>query len=288
ADIFLGPIDNPVVFLSNAELDSYTPYSLSENIFCQGANFADINNDGDLDIFVCDDIGLSTPYENDGQGNFTYNLDLIAAYSNGPSDNSGNYASLWTDYDNDGDLDMYLSRCRQGATNPDDPRRINQLFQNDGSNNFTDVAEAAGLLPYGQSWSTDFADYDNDGDLDCIIINHDIPTMIFEQTSPGIFTDRSQQTGMNQINYTAGIQVVSEDFDNDGFQDILLTSGTGDVYAKNNGNFSFTYHEGPLPSGVEGEVHTAACGDLNNDGLLDLFVGRGTGYNTSNPERPDQ
>ena len=285
-DILIGPYSRPEILVSDGTIGGYVKTALSNFIFSQGANFVDIDTDGDLDIFVCDDNDLSTPYANDGNGNFTYDLSLIAAYSNGSSDNSGNYASIWTDYDNDGDLDMYLSRCRGGVSYPMDPRRINQLFQNDGDNNFTDVAEAAGLMPLAQSWSTDFGDLDNDGDLDCVILNHDQTSRIYEQTSPGVFTDRTISTDLAINPFTPGIQVIIEDFDNDGLQDIVLSGVNGDLFMQNTGNFTFSFHHNLIANGPE-PVHTAAVGDLNDDGLLDLIAGRGFGYNSNSTEHPD-
>ena len=107
----------------------------------------DVNNDGWLDIFGCDDVHISDIWGNDGTGSFTDNdgwIDLATAV---PSDNSGNYGSVFTDYDCDGDLDLYIAKCRQGVNDPNDPRRINVMYQNDGNNNFTEVADAIGLVP---------------------------------------------------------------------------------------------------------------------------------------------
>ncbi|MEZ5022758.1 MAG: VCBS repeat-containing protein [Chitinophagales bacterium] len=83
-------------------------------------------------------------------------------------------------YDSDGDIDMYLSKCRLGVDDTLDGRRVNQLWENDGNNNYTDVAVAKGIVPYGQSWSTDFADIDNDGDWDAFVINHDKISTFYE------------------------------------------------------------------------------------------------------------
>ncbi len=82
----------------------------SPDVFTQCANFADIDNNSTLDLFICHDDGISAPMNNDGAGNFTYDLGLINAASTVPSDNSGNYGSVWTDYDSDGDLDLYIAK----------------------------------------------------------------------------------------------------------------------------------------------------------------------------------
>lgn len=268
--------------------DDGTSFSLElldgPNIFVQNTNFADINNDGAIDFFACHDDGVSSPYANDGSGNLTYDLNLINAVSAGDSDNSGNYGSIWTDYDNDGDLDLFISKCRlQAAGNPDDPRRLNVLYQNDGSNNFTEVAEEAGLRPKRQTWSTNFEDIDNDGDFDAVMVNHDLPSQIYENNGDGTFTDISSSSGVSGIlaSMGLGIQVMMEDFNNDTFIDIILTStNQNHQLLLNNGDNTFSAASNPFPSSND-EIQSAAVGDLNNDGFIDVIAGYATGFNNS-------
>lgn len=292
-DVVMGGAYNGVkVFKANGTGSSYTSTTLSGNIFLQNVNFADIDNNGTIDIFACHDEGTSIAYNNDGSGNFTAdNAGLIDAVSTVASDNSGNYGSIWTDYDNDGDQDLYISKCRLGVSNPDDGRRINLLFQNDGSGNYTDVGVAAGLVPYGQSWASGFEDIDNDGDLDCVVINHDINSVIYENNGDGTFTDITATTGISSILSamgSGGIQVIMEDFDNDTFIDLFITARSG-VHRmfKNNGDKTFTEMPSPftLPSGPS-YIQSAAVGDLNNDGFIDVVAGFANGYNgpSNNPD----
>ena len=153
-DVIAGGNHNDLKLVSASnDGSSYSSTILDDpQIFLQNINFADIDNDGAIDIFACHDVGLSAPFKNDGSGNFTHDLSLINPVSTIPSDNSGNYGSIWTDYDQDGDLDLYISKCRQGVSDPMDGRRVNLMFENDGSNNFIDVAESIGLRPLAQSW----------------------------------------------------------------------------------------------------------------------------------------
>ncbi|MFT6415786.1 MAG: hypothetical protein ACJARZ_001125 [Dokdonia sp.] len=259
-------------------------------IFLQNANFADINNDGSIDFFGCHDDGLSNPYENNGSGTLFYNLDLIDTSSTVASDNSGNYGSIWIDYDNDGDQDFYISKCRQGIDDPMDGRRLNLLFQNDGNNNFTDVAEAAGLRPMTQSWSTNFGDIDNDGDLDAVMINHFTTNQIFENNGDGTFTDITAVSGITSelLEVITGIQVLLEDFDNDGFIDIFLTAATGDHRMfLNDGDKTFTTVSNPFTSDGH-RVQSAAAGDLNNDGFIDFIAGYADSFNVPSTTNSDQ
>lgn len=283
-DIIGGGNYNAIkLFLANVDGTSYTVTNLGgPNIFVQNTNFADIDNDGDIDFFSCHDDGISSAYKNDGTGNFTYDLTLINAVSTVSSDNSGNYGSIWTDYDNDGDLDMYLSKCRLGVSDVNDGRRLNLLFQNDGSGNFTDVAGAAGLLPLSQTWATCFEDIDNDGDLDAFMINHDKDSQIYINNGDGTFTDITASSGIVTELQDAefGIQVIMEDFDNDTFVDILMTStfSSGNHYLfMNDGDNTFTPLASPFGSEI---IQSAASGDLNNDGFIDILAGYADSFNT--------
>ena len=287
-----GSYNNLKLITASNDGTTFSSTNLSgPSIFVQNLNFADIDNNGTIDIFACHDDGVSSAYSNDGSGAMTYDLGLINAVSTVPSDNSGNYGTIWVDYDNDGDQDLYISKCRLGVNDANDGRRLNLLFQNDGSGNYTDVGVAAGLVPRGQSWSANFEDIDNDGDFDCFLINHDITSMIYENNGNGTFTDITSTSGISSTLSamgSGGIQVVMEDFDNDTFVDIFVTARSGSHHLfKNNGDKSFTEMTSPftLPSGPA-RIQSAAVGDLNNDGFLDVVAGFATGYNSpsNNPD----
>lgn len=289
-DVFTGGAYNGLKLITaNGDGTSFSSATLSgTNIFVQNLNFADIDNDGMIDIFACHDDGISSPYKNTNNGTMTFDLSLINTASTIASDNSGNYGSIWADYDNDGDMDLYLSKCRLGVSDPLDGRRVNLLFQNDGNGNYTDVAEASGLRPLAQSWAANFEDIDNDGDLDCFIINHDITSQLYENNGNGTFTDITATSGITTelTNLGIGIQVVMEDFDNDTFIDILATTRSGNHYLfKNNGNKTFAPMSSPFPTGGL-QIQSAASGDLNNDGFIDVVAGFATGFNSpsSNPD----
>lgn len=284
-DMFTGGGYNGLKLLKADDLGfSYNLSTISIlPIFLQTANFADIDNDGHSDIFACNDVGLSHPYRNDGSGNYSYDLGLINAVSTVPSDNSGNYGSVWTDYDSDGDLDLYISKCRQGVSDPNDGRRLNLLFQNDGNGNFTDVAEAAGLLPHGQSWAADFADIDNDGDMDCLVLNHDIASNLYINDGNNQFTDIMATSGMANALPGAGggIQVKFVDFDNDTYVDVLIsTLGNYHALFQNNGDQTFSFVNNWIPT--NDRIHSFTTGDLNDDGFIDFIAGFGHSYNTPN------
>ncbi len=249
-------------------------------IFSQAANFADINNDGAVDMFVCHDDNTSRIWQNMGDGTYEMGDDLIdlAIYSG--NDNSGNYGSVWTDFDNDGDLDLYIAKCRQGVNSSTDPRRINQLWVNDGANNYSEAAEDYGLKIGAQSWTADFGDYDNDGDFDCFITNHDAISQVLENDGMGHFTDVTASSGVNVGGLP--IQGMFHDFDNDGYLDIAVV-GTEEYMYKGNGDGTFELLAGAFPS--TSDMESYAIGDLNNDGFLDILGGYAQVFN--NPTNID-
>lgn len=246
--------------------------------FVQCVNMADINHDGWLDAFVCHDDGAPRVFLNtgDGQGTLTYSSNAISFVTEPPSDNSGNYGSVWSDVNNDGDLDLYIAKCRQGVTDPNDGRRINQLFLNNGDGTYTqDLNNASGLRIGAQSWTADFGDIDNDGDFDCFVTNHDQTSQLLENDGAGHFTDITASSGL--FNAIAGlpIQGVFRDFDNDGYVDILV-AGTQHYLFRNNGNKTFS----ELSVLGTNQMESFALGDLNHDGFQDIYAGYAEIYTT--------
>ena len=275
-DVITGGSYNDVK-LVKANFDG-TVYEMSDlpgsSIFVQGSNFADINNDGMIDYFACHDNAESRIWGNDGMGNLVQQDGWINMSTNPISDNSGNYGSIWTDFDNDGDLDLYIAKCRQGVTDVTDPRRINQLFVNDGSGNYTEMAEEYGLKIGWQSWTADFQDVNNDGFMDCFVTNHDYISQLLINDGTGHYIDVTATSGIN-VNGTP-VQGVMRDFDNDGFVDILVAGQTQHLF-HNNGDTTFTEVAGVFDIN---EMESFAIGDLNNDGFVDIYGGYANIYST--------
>ncbi len=292
-DIFAGGAYNGMKLLrANDTGDDFTISTLAApDTFVQCVNFADIDNDGSLDLFVCHDDGLSVPLNNDGAGNFTYDTGLINPVTTVPSDNSGNYGTVWTDYDNDGDLDLYIAKCRLAVNNPNDGRRLNLLFENDGNGNYTDVALERGLRPGAQSWVMDFGDIDNDGDMDGFLVTHDVLSQLYENPGDGsAFVDITAASGMTAdlVAIDLGIQAHFEDFDNDTFLDLLVTGRQGEHRLFfNNGDHTFTADLDAFPTGGLG-IQSAVVGDLDSDGFRDVLAGFATGYNSPSLGNPDR
>jgi len=255
-DLLFGDGDAVSFVRANANGTAYAEYVMPGFIFSQRSTMSDINNDGHLDAFVCHDVDQSHPYRNNGAGIMVLDQSLIVT-----ADRPGNYASIWTDYDNDGDNDLYITKCKGGAL-PGDIDRTNLLYRNNGDGTYTEAGQQAGLNDNAQSWATVFEDFDNDGDFDAFIVNHDFQNRFFRNNGDGTFTDIILTTGINP-NDLGAWENASGDFNNDGWVDILSQMQTR-LYL-NNGDLTFTGQFLPVNGG--------GIGDLNNDGFLDVVVG---------------
>lgn len=248
--------------------------NFNRNIFSQRTNFSDINNDGNLDLFACHDVDQSHVYRNDGEGNLIFDIPMFPTLDVG-----GNYSTVWVDYDNDGDLDMYEAKCRGGAP-IGDLQRINLLYTNNGDGTYTENAAAAGVADGLQSWSSAWADYDNDGYMDFVLSNitsNDNPSndknRFYHNNGDGTFTDIYETTGIESN--VGSWEVQCADFNNDGFVDFLWQNNK--QLWINNGDLTFTGYNLPFSEG--------AIGDYNNDGFLDVQIGSKVWYNSGNPNK---
>jgi hypothetical protein len=203
-------------------------------------------------------------------------------YSDYPStDHSGNYGTVFCDFDHDGDLDLTIAKCRQFVSDPNDPRRINQIWMNNGDGTWSEVAEERGLVLNEQSWTVDYADYDNDGDFDCYLTNHSTTMKLLQNDGSGYFTDVTDEAGLGASGFV--LQAKMTDFDNDGFVDVLISGGFHS-YFHNNGDGTFT----EVNAFVAGDtMHSFAVGDVNRDGFADLYASYGNGYNSPDNNNDD-
>jgi hypothetical protein len=276
-DLLYGDSNGLTFMRSNGLGTGYIEDTPGGDIFCQRTNFVDLNNDGNLDAFSCHDVDPNVYYLNNGaqSGNWTYYQSgtTPGAYSLGILPQGGNYASLWTDYDNDGDVDMFISKCSGPPC---------ELHRNDGNVIFTDISALAGIntLP-STSWSSAIFDYDNDGDMDIMIgRNGGAGNKLFRNnldTTNNVeeaFTNVTAGSGWDTEN-TNNRDYIAYDFDNDGWVDVM---GGGSRIMFNKGNGTFVASNFPALS-------IGAVADLNNDGFLDILSG-GTAYmNSGNPNK---
>ncbi len=182
-----------------------------------------------------------------------------------------NQSAAWGDYDDDGDVDLYLTN-----------RGPNKLFRNDGNGVFTDVTEAAGVAGPdtvdGDGIGVSFADLDNDGDLDLFVshINTGDDQLYRNDgfdadAGTVVFTDVAASAGVTIERSARGITLV--DYNRDGLLDIYVLASGESIMYRNNGNLSFTDVAGALGINPDGRDVGVVATDIDNNGWPDLFVG---------------
>jgi hypothetical protein len=155
-----------------------------------GSAFGDYDNDGDMDLYG-GRASANKLYRNNGNGTFT-DVTSAAGVAAGSSDNTKGIA--WGDYDNDGDLDLYVAH--------DDA--ANNLFENNGDGTFTDVGPEHAVADAASSGGVMWEDYDNDGDLDIFVGNSSNNSKLFRNNnnSPNYLRVRVVGTGAGATNTT--------------------------------------------------------------------------------------
>ena len=249
---------------ANEDGTQMTEIAFSEYVFSQRTNFIDINNDGHLDCFVCHDVDPNVFFINDGENNLSFNQGSL-----GDTPGGGNYGSIWMDFDNDGDQDLFIAKCRGGSSNP---ANINQLHRNNGDGTYTEVAEQFNLADNVQTWSSAWGDFDNDGDLDVFVGASSFSNGGHKimRNDGDVFTDITAGTGLDNLTATNN-ETITHDFNNDGWLDVL---NGGRILMINNGDWTFER--------VDISPYHGPVGDLNDDGYLDVVNGGSVFFNQPN------
>lgn len=264
-----------------------------------GVALADLDGDGDLDLYLVQsgrvdktlpvETSANQLYLNRGDGHF----DKVVGAA-GAGDRSYGMGVATGDYDNDGDVDLYVTNL--GA---------NLLLQNDGTGQFTDVTAEAGVGDKRWSAAATFLDLDGDDDLDLFVVNYlhwtkdieqecygpaffatycgpasyDVPAMdrLYRNNGDGTFTDITADAGIN-VAFGNGLGVVGADFNGDGLTDVFVANDTlVNQLWMNQGHLRFT-EECLLWScamdsqGIEKAGMGVAAADVDDDGDSDLLV----------------
>jgi len=165
-DPLFSLLDKSGINFTNTVIDSKKDNSFDYRNFYNGGGVAigDINNDGLADVILTSNMGSNKLFLNKGNMKF----EDITGSSGMKQDSMWSTGVTMVDINGDGWLDMYV--CNSGHIN--DGNRKNKLYINNHDLSFTESAAAYGLDVSGYCTQASFFDYDNDGDLDCIIINN--------------------------------------------------------------------------------------------------------------------
>ncbi len=239
-----------------------------------GQTFVDYDNDGDLDTYSALFWGSNKLFRNDGAAGF---VEIPGAL--GLDDPSHSRTSVWGDYDDDGDMDVYLVNGRGEKC---------LLYRNDVDTTglFTDVTDEMGVgdaerYANGASW----ADYDNDGDLDLYLNKCEAGTNRLYRNDGEVFTEVAAELGVADKNDYGGFHSSWGDYDNDGDLDLYVTSRDGcpnrlyrNEVLEGNG-----FVETGEMQDISGRGMGGSWGDFDGDGDLDYYLV--SGYYGTVPNR---
>ena len=237
------------------------------NLACAGCAYGDVDQDGDLDVFLNDELlnGQLKLFLNNGAGVFTN----VTATHVAAAPKTNQQDVVLCDLDNDWDLDVVNIGKSAGQ----------QIYWNDGTGRFPTVTTA--LLPAGTglTYEAEAADLDHDGDLDLTMlsVNSLTDTVIRNNLVPsGTLSFTSLTTALTGGNGDDDNEWVFVDFDNDGFLDLVNGSlqSSGEKLYRNNGAFSFARQATGFTALVDSTLDVAV-GDLNNDGVFDMVTAQG-------------
>lgn len=266
--------------------------------YSHGVTVGDVNNDSHDDLFITR-FGHYQLLVNTGKGTFE---DQTASWGL-----TGNRdwptSAAFTDFDNDGDLDLYV--CHYVDWDPANPRlcgsesggpiqycvphlltaRPDHLFRNDG-NRFTDVSDASGIMAAdtdGRGLGVVTADFNRDGLMDIFVANDGTANFLFINRGNFQFTNEAFTSGVaanSDGGFQAGMGVSCGDFNGDLLPDIVVTNfyGESTSYFENLGEGLF--RERSATTGLKEATRYrlgfgTALADFNNDGLLDLLTANG-------------
>lgn len=249
-----------------------------------GPAFVDYDGDGDDDLFV-GGVLYNPPrlFSNDGDGTFT---DVTVTSGLSIIGRENNVSQAFGDYDQDGDLDMFIAHWTFSLGElPSD--NTQHLWRNNGDGTFSDVSDetfVGGAVIEAQgdfTFTPNFADIDNDGDLDLLVVSDNDTSRVLVNNGDqggGLYTF-SNVTDESVITDEAGMGAAVADFDHDGDLDWFVSSiseedstiRTGNRFYENMGNgiFSDSTTNAGVRTGYWGWASCAA--DFNNDGHLDIF-----------------
>lgn len=284
-DLFVTALEGKNSFYINDGEMNFTDISstigiFQTDLFTYGASFGDIDNDGDLDLFISNrsPIDHNYLYRNDS-GTYVDITDSSGISLEGQL----SFCSIFFDYDKDGLQDIYVSNDKE--------ENINRLYRNLGDGVFEDVSDFSNAGIDISAMSTTLGDFNNDGWFDIYITNTPfsqistiIGNVLLKNNGDGTFTNIATETGtsFNSLGWGS----VFLDADNDGFLDLYVSSSldgsaqflSSAFYHQQNDETFIIPQDIGFSSDLR-ESYSNAIGDINNDGKPEIVVVNDTDNN---------
>jgi len=288
-------MDNTGVDFNNKIVDQKLNNSFLFRNFYNGGGVAigDLNNDSLPDIFFTSNMGDNKIFLN--RGNFHF--EDITPKSGLSQDSMWSTGAMLVDIDHDGWLDIYV--CNSGHMK--DGHRKNKLYINNKNLTFTESAAKYGLDISAYTTQVSFFDYDNDGDLDCFMINNspipvntlnnanrrDLPEAEWPvadflkgggdhlfRNDNGHFTEVTRETGIHGTLISFGLGVSIGDVNNDGYPDVFVSNDSyeRDYLYINQRNGTFKDELENCMGHTSFSSMGADIADINNDGSPEIFT----------------
>jgi len=227
-----------------------------------GSSWGDIDNDGDIDLFVANWWGQpNLLYLNNGDKTFTFQQGIVMT-----TESSHSETGSWGDYNNDGYLDLYV--CNSGGS------LKNFLYENNGDGTFTKLIDTF-LNQTFASRNVDWIDFNHDGLQDIFVTNENNQNEnLYMNNGDNTFSIASVPSLLQNGGSTAGSNW--EDIDNDGDFDVLLVNwgNQRNHLLINNGDGTFTKLDQPPFSSDVSNSFGSSFGDVDNDGDLDIIISK--------------
>ena len=222
------------------------------------STWGDYDNDGDLDLFVANNIGSPNfLYKNEGNGTFTRVINGHMGTYDGYS-----HGATWADYNLDGYLDLFVSDFM--------PTRPNLLYKNLKNGTFELVTNDDIITQSGHSIGASWADADGDGDPDLFVPNAGEKNFFYLNQGGKMIAQPNNALCQDAFYSVGGSW---GDFDNDGDLDLFVAnaSKSPNQLFINDGNANFTLSPIVLGTGTD-DTHGSTWADFDNDGDLDIFI----------------
>jgi hypothetical protein len=236
-----------------------------------GVAIGDYDGDGRPDLFVVSKTESCRLFRNLGNWKFEDVTEKAGVGDAGEAAAVWKQGATFVDVDNDGRLDLYV--CRFNAPN--------LLYMNQGDGTFKEEAKARGLAVKDASVMAAFCDYDRDGFLDVFLQTNMLDPAahprgqrdyLFHNNGDGTFSDVTDRAGIN--GEAQGHSAVWWDYDGDGWPDLYVANdfAAPDKLYRNNRDGTFTDVIDSVVPHMPFSSMGSDLGDVNNDGIMDLFV----------------